>query len=133
MRKSILYRLPHILLQGTMEFSFSQLKQKEVVNLGDGKNLGKVCDITVTFPENNVIGITVTGGRGFRLTRGDMFIPVASIVKVGEDTILVKLGGKDKNPPSGCPPHDCPPPCPPPRGNCPPRPPHDRRSYDEYE
>lgn len=125
-----------------MEFSFSQLKQKEVINLSDGKNLGKVCDMSVTFPENNVIGITVTGGRGFRLTRGDMFIPVAGIVKVGEDTILVKLGGKDKNPPHNCPPppdcpppHNCPPPnCPPPRGNCPPRqPPHDRRSYDEYE
>ncbi|MDE6442291.1 MAG: PRC-barrel domain-containing protein [Clostridia bacterium] len=122
-----------------MEFSFSQLKQKEVINLNDGKNMGKVCDVSVTFPENAFIGITVTGGKGFRLTRGDMFLPVSNIVKIGEDTILVKCGGKEPPPPP-CPPHkgNCPPPrgnCPPPKGNYPPpRPnPPDRRSYDEYE
>lgn len=99
--------------------------------------MGRVCDVSVTFPENSFIGITVTGGKGFRLTRGDMFIPTCNIVKIGEDTILVKLGGKEP-PPGGPPPK---PNCPPPRGNCPPngnypppRPkPNDRRSYDEYE
>ena len=52
-----------------MEFTFSQLKQKDVINLTDGKNLGKVCDITFSYPENNVLGITVTGCKGFRFSK----------------------------------------------------------------
>ena len=111
-----------------MEFTFSQLKQKEVVNINDGKNLGKVCDLTFTYPENNVLGFTVTGSKGFKLTKQDQFIPIKNVVKIGSDTVLVKTGGKhedkDNCPPPRPPkpPHACPPPCPP-----------DRRSYDEYE
>ncbi len=117
-----------------MELTFSQLKQKEVINLNDGKNLGKSCDMTFSFPENNVLGITVTGSKGFKFCKQDLFIPVQSIVKVGEDTVLVKLGHKEncppekppKRPPNNCPPNNCPPPRPP-------KAPPDRRSYDEYD
>ena len=49
-----------------MEFKFSDLKQKEVINLTDGKHLGKVCDLSFTFPENNVLGFYVTFCKGFR-------------------------------------------------------------------
>lgn len=119
-----------------MEVTFSQLKQKEVINLNDGKNLGKVCDVTFSVPEYKITGLSVTGGKGFRFTRQDVFIPISSVVKIGEDTVLVKLEDKncpppekpDKRPPK----HrvDCPPPdCPPRPYDCPP----DRRSYDEYE
>ena len=124
-----------------MELSFLSLKQKDVISVGEGKNLGKVCDITVSYPECNWLGITVTGSRGFKLTnRGEMFIPVNLIVSIGEDAILVK----SENPPP-CPP----PPCPPPKGKCPPNSPPprphsnnsnnfsgkgpDRRDYGEYE
>ncbi len=68
-----------------MEFTFSQLKQKDVINLNDGKNLGRVCDVTYVWPENKLTGITVTGGRGFRFMRQDMFIPVSCIVKIGDE------------------------------------------------
>ena len=120
-----------------MEFSFSQLKQKDVINISDGKNMGKVCDLSFTFPENNILGFTVTGCKGFRLTKQEQFIPIKSVVKIGEDTVLVKnektqpppppRPPKNKNEccPPPCPPPDCPPPCPPFPGN--------RRSYDEYE
>ena len=110
-----------------MEFAFSQLKQKEVISVTDGKHLGKVCDLSVTFPDNRFIGITVTGCKGFKFSKQDVFIPVKAIVKIGEDAILVKMEGHGNEPPP-CPPKpnkNCPP-CPPP---CPP----DRRSYDEYE
>ncbi|MCI8820666.1 MAG: hypothetical protein HFK02_04605 [Clostridia bacterium] len=109
-----------------MEFTFSQLKQKDVINLSDGKNLGRVCDITVTFPENGFTGITVTGCKGFRFSKQELFIPVKNVVKVGEDAVLVKLS--DGKPQPDCPPKH-PPKCPP--DHCPP--PRDRRSYDEYE
>lgn len=107
-----------------MEFLFSQLKQKDVINLSDGKNLGKICDITVTFPENNFTGVTVTGCKGFKFNRQEVFVPVKNIVKVGEDAVLVKLSSEKPDCPPKRPPKDCPPECPP-RG--------DRRSYDEYE
>ena len=42
-----------------METSYRELKCKYVVNIGDGKNLGKTCDIVFTFPEGRVIGIAV--------------------------------------------------------------------------
>ena len=124
-----------------MELSFHDLKQKDVISVADGKNLGKVCDISVSFPEYNWLGITVTGCKGFKLTnKREEFIPVNLIVKIGEDAILVKPHEK----PSPCPPpkDKCPPPCPPP---CPPQRPNnphnfpnnfqggDRRDYGEYE
>lgn len=130
-----------------MELSFQQLKQKDVISVTDGKNLGKVCDVSVSFPECDWLGITVPGCKGFKFTnKHEQFIPVNQIVKVGEDAILVKTEDKKDCPPKPPrPPKDkCPPPCPP----CPPpkgrRPPKnypdnfpndmpDRRDYGEYE
>ena len=118
-----------------MELSFSTLKQKDVIDVTDGKNLGKVCDVTLSFPECNWVGITVTGCKGFKfLNKHEQFIPVNSIVRIGEDAILVKI--------------ETAPPCPPPKDKCPPSPcpPRrsqrnmpdnfqggDRRDYGEYE
>lgn len=110
-----------------MEVTFTSLKQKDVINITDGKNLGKVCDIAFSFPENNVLGFTVTGCKGFRFSKQEIFLPVSAVTKIGDDAVLVKLGKPDS--PNPRPPQKpCPPPCPP---SCPP---HDgRRSYDEYE
>ena len=129
-----------------MELSFSSLKQKEVISVSDGKNLGRVCDVTLSFPDCSWLGITVPGSKGFKLTnKGELFIPVNLIVQIGEDAVLVKT--EDKRPPmpppkEKCPPPQCPPQCPPP---CPPPNPRpqnnhpnnfqngDRRDYGEYE
>lgn len=130
-----------------MEVSFSVLKQKDVINLIDGKHLGKVCDISFSFPEADILGFTVTGCKGFRFSKQEIFLPINTIVKIGADAVLVKFGKEEKDrpkPPKQPKPDDCPPPCPP----CPPCPPPcppcppnrsapyskgDRRSYDEYE
>lgn len=124
-----------------MEFLFSQLKKMDVVSVTDGKNLGRVCDMAFYFPEGKIKGFYVTGCKGFKFTKSDVFIPVCDVVKIGEDVVLVKMGqGK---PPKG----DCPPPCPP-QQHCPPngRPPYPpqfppqfppqpdpRRNFDDYE
>ena len=77
-----------------METSYRELKCKYVVNIGDGKNLGKTCDIVFTFPEGRVIGIAVPGKSGIRLfRREDLFIPLRNIVKIGADVVLVDLKG----------------------------------------
>lgn len=109
-----------------MEVIFSELKQKDVINIADGKHLGKVCDLTFSFPEGRVAGFWVTGCKGFKLTKQELFLPIKSIVKIGEDAVLCKL---EEEKPQPCPP--------PPDKNCPPLypppPPQSRRSLEEYE
>lgn len=109
-----------------MEIVFSELRQKEVINLADGKHLGKVCDLKFVFPEGTVLGVYVTGCKGFKLTKQEVFVPLKCINKIGEDAVLVNLGNP---PPAQKPPKN--PECPPPF--CPPPPPQSRRSLDEYE
>lgn len=96
-----------------MELSFSDLRTKEVVNVQDGKKLGKVCDVALCYPENRWIGIVVPGGRGLMGKKSALFIDLKNIAKIGEDVVLVNVGlpcerKKGKRP------------CPPPPAPCPP-------------
>ncbi len=128
-----------------MEFSFSKLKKLDVISVSDGKNLGRFCDVTFTLPEGKIKVFFTTGCKGFKFGKPEVFIPLGDIVKVGEDAILVKTGGKPPKPPCPPKPHNdsnqpnCPPPPPPcpPGGNpfnAPYNPPYDsRRSFDDYE
>lgn len=115
-----------------MDINFSELKQKEVINVSDGRHLGRVCDISFTFPEGKVIGVTVTGCKGFKFTKQEIFLPIKCIVKIGEDAVLVSFN--ENSPPQ---PNKGQPCCPPPQPNkappCCPPPPQSRRSLDEYE
>lgn len=116
-----------------MDVTFTALKQKDVINLIDGKHLGRVCDLSFTFPENKVTGFTVTGCKGFKFSKQEIFLPINCVVKIGEDAVLVKFGKEEKPDRPPCPPpNDCPPQfCPPPPPHFPPR--GDRRDYGEYE
>lgn len=105
----------------------------DVICVKDGRHLGKVCDLTFSFPEGRVCGFYVTGGKGFKLTRPDFFIPLGSVVRIGEDVIITNADGSP-------PPKDK---CRKPAGRrqdvcsageiCRDDSPRDRRSYDEYE
>lgn len=110
-----------------MEVTYSSLKQKDVINLSDGKHMGKVCDLTFCFPENRVTGFTVTGCKGFKFTRQELFIPIKCVTKIGEDAVLINFGGEQPPPPK------CPPKHPPEFAPPPPPQPQPRRSFDEYE
>lgn len=109
-----------------MELSYNVIKKLDVVCLNDGKNLGRVCDLVFLYPENRVKGFFVTGGKGFRFSRQEEFIPITSVTKIGEDVILVKREEKKEK----CPPrHErncCPPPFVRDGGD-------DRRDTGEYE
>ena len=96
-----------------MELSFSELRAKEVINTQDGRKLGKVCDISLCYPENKWLGVVVPGGKGFG-KKNNLFIELKNIVRIGEDVILVNVGmpkkdvdkckgsGCSATPPSGC-------------------------------
>lgn len=76
-------------MEKNIETGYCQLRQKEVINLKDGRRLGRVSDVVFTFPEGKTLGIVVPGGRGF--FRPGMFIDLRNIVKIGEDTVLVEV------------------------------------------
>ena len=73
--------------------AFGELRCKEVVNVIDGKSLGRVVDIIFSRHSSKVVGFIVPGDRKFRLMkrREDMFIPFDRICKIGIDVILVEL------------------------------------------
>ncbi|MBR4270952.1 MAG: YlmC/YmxH family sporulation protein [Clostridia bacterium] len=75
-----------------MEISFSELREKSVVNLIDGRRLGHIIDIVIEQCSAKILGVVVPGVKTnlFR-TREDIFIPYKCIVKIGLDTILVEL------------------------------------------
>lgn len=106
-----------------MEFLYGQLKKLEVISVTDGKNLGKICDMVIFLPEGKIKGFYVTGGKGFHFTKSDTFIPLGDVVKIGEDTILVKFGKEVKPPPKPNAPPNCQPVYPPPG----------KRTFDEGE
>jgi len=80
-----------------MELSYCILRSKTVVNVGDGKDLGRVRDIF--FNEcGEIQGFTTPGEcTGFLSKNNGLFIPWNKICKIGEDVILVKLGNEDKS------------------------------------
>ena len=105
-----------------MELTFSELRAKEVINMQDGRKLGKVCDIVLCYPENRWIGIVAPNGSAFGFKKNGLFIELRNIVKIGEDVILVNVGfaHKQGRRNKGV----MPPPSPPEQP---------RRTYEEYE
>ncbi len=123
-----------------MEISYTYLRSKEVVNLVDGKRLGRVCDVVFRYHENVFLGIVVPGNKGFSFKKGDVFIDVKCISCIGEDVILVRAeglrrAGKNKGKaPQGAQCMPAPPFAPPAQPvPAPPFAPQGRRSFDEYE
>lgn len=112
-----------------MELTFNDLKKRDVINITDGRCLGRMTNLTLKFPQGVLTGIFVPGkkrGLFCFFDKSEMFIEVDKILKIGGDVILVDLR-KDLRSPvieqRPCPPQPCPPihnPCAP---ICPPKPP----------
>lgn len=74
-----------------MEISFSLLRSKEIVNIFDGKRLGRAVDIIFEKETTKILGIIVPSEKKFFKKQEDIFVPIELIKKIGEDVILVKL------------------------------------------
>ena len=71
----------------------SDLKQKEIVNILDGKKLGTVTDIEIDVESGRLTSIFVPGhGRVFGLfgRNDEIVIPWEKIKKIGLDVVLVE-------------------------------------------
>ena len=73
--------------------SFCELRSKQVINVIDGKVLGRICDVVFNRQSAKVLGFVVPGEGTFSLFRrkGDVFIPFERVCKIGVDVVLVEL------------------------------------------
>ena len=74
-----------------MEISFTELKNKEIVNVFDGRKLGRIIDILFDNLSGTVKGIVVPGERKIFRKNDDIFVPLEKLKKIGDDVILVNL------------------------------------------
>lgn len=87
-------------MNNCIDFTFCELREREVVNVSDGKRLGRVIDIAFTC-EGKIVGLVVPGER--RLLKNitgneNIFIPWKSVMKIGDDVVLVNLCGNVSDP-----------------------------------
>ena len=74
-----------------------EIRNKEVINIFDGKSLGYVCDIEINLQAGTIDGIVLPGSRGifnlFGKGEEDFVIRWSDVKTVGEDVILVDVKG----------------------------------------
>ena len=77
-----------------MDESLTDLTEKQVVNLCDGKILGYIIDFKIDVCCGRLTAIILPGEGGFlglkRCT--DVVIPWEKICRIGKDTIIVDIG-----------------------------------------
>ncbi len=67
-------------------------KQKEVINLSDGRRLGYVQDVEANFETGEITAIIVPGtSKFFSINKSDIVIPWNKIKRIGDDIILVEI------------------------------------------
>ena len=69
------------------------MKNKEVINICDGRRLGYVVDGQIDIVQGKLLSIIVPGECNFLgISRGDdILIPWECIERIGDDIILVKV------------------------------------------
>lgn len=74
-----------------------EIRNKEVINIFDGKSLGYVYDIEINLQAGTIDGIVLPGSRGifnlFGKGEEDIVIKWSDVKTVGEDVILVDVKG----------------------------------------
>lgn len=102
----------------SIQYNFNDLRAKDFISLSDGKNLGRISDAVISYPEYKINGFYVREKCFCWFSKNELYVPVSSIVKIGEDAILCDLekrNEKPKKPKLPCCGHG------------------ERRDFDEYE
>ncbi|MDD4688588.1 MAG: YlmC/YmxH family sporulation protein [Eubacteriales bacterium] len=69
------------------------LRNKEVIDVFDGKRLGFVCDCEIDIVTGRLLSLIVPGqggGKGFFSKSENIVIPWKQIKKIGDDIIIVE-------------------------------------------
>ncbi|MBE6674011.1 MAG: YlmC/YmxH family sporulation protein [Ruminococcaceae bacterium] len=77
-----------------MDESLTDITEKQVVNLCDGKILGYIVDFMIDVCNGCITAIIIPGDGGiFGFKKcTDIIIPWNKICKIGKDTIIVDIG-----------------------------------------
>ena len=75
--------------------TFSELKKKDIICIGDGRLVGRACDLAIDPASGQTLGLIVCAGScGFlRGEKNQMEIPWRQITCIGDDVILVDFSG----------------------------------------
>jgi YlmC/YmxH family sporulation protein len=72
----------------------SDLQRKDIVNINNGKKVGKIIDVEIDSNNGSMISLIVEKGRYFRSvfnSESEVLVKFDQIKKMGEDVILVDL------------------------------------------
>ena len=73
----------------------SDLQNKDIVNVNDGRNIGSIIDVKIDENSGNIVSFVIEPNRNFfKFLKGssaDTEIKWKSITKIGEDVILVNV------------------------------------------
>ena len=119
-----------------MELTYNDLTKLDVINIADGRCLGKITNIKFSFPKGYISGIYVPGRKICPLlkifNKTELYIDEKNIKKIGGDVILVDLKCGETCAPNSANKHKCDcgniypeppfmppctPPCPPPQSS----------------
>jgi YlmC/YmxH family sporulation protein len=81
---------------GMYVVKISELKQREVININDGRRLGIVYDVEIDMEKGRIDAIVIPGtGRvlGLFSKESDIVVNWENIKKIGTDVILIDGGG----------------------------------------
>ena len=77
---------------------FSELRDKEIINVCTGHRLGYICDAELEFPGDGKLRALIVPGpaRFFGLfgREPDFLIPAECVKRTGQDIILVEVPGE---------------------------------------
>jgi len=74
----------------------SDLENRDVVNVVDGRRLGNIVDVELDLESGRIVAVILPGAQRFLGVFGrenDLVIPWDRIKKIGADVILVEVSG----------------------------------------
>ena len=75
------------------EYDVFGIEEKDMICIGDGRVIGRACDVVLDPATGQALGLIVCGGCGiFRSEKSQMEIPWRQIACIGDDVILVSPG-----------------------------------------
>lgn len=81
-----------------MSCCINELRNKDVINICDGRRLGCVVDVEIDVCCGRLVSIIVPGdNRLFSFKNNELCIPWERIERIGDDAILVNLPVREGN------------------------------------
>ncbi|MFY9175566.1 MAG: YlmC/YmxH family sporulation protein [Peptococcia bacterium] len=82
-----------------MLIKISDLRDREIININDGRRLGPIKDIELDLENGRVMAIVLPSYPGSRIwglfgRSEDVVVPWEKIVRIGVDVVLVEVPGQ---------------------------------------